>query len=250
MPSISSSGNISPASTTRRASSYSTTVMFLPMAPSPPRGITLSVRLRHGLWFEPPRVHDVHTARAPSCQQDRARQRLYRMFSRPTTSPCSARTRLTASSTPGMNDSRERESCRMVSVSPRPPKMTSWWATSPGDARCGWGPPSHARLTPGLFDPQAGEPDVPEGASSLRFVVELDDLAGAEVLRPPARRTASSAPRPWRNWEPRARRTPWLDASSSIAARSAGGQPGGAHHHRRPVRAGRSGCCPAQRPGR
>ena len=38
----------------------------------------------------------------------------------------------TASSTPGMNDSRSVESWRIVSVWPTSPRMTSWWATSPG----------------------------------------------------------------------------------------------------------------------
>src|SRR3954447_11842394 len=40
MPSWSGVGNISPVSTTTIAPSYSTTVMFLPISPSPPRGRT------------------------------------------------------------------------------------------------------------------------------------------------------------------------------------------------------------------
>src|SRR3972149_5859642 len=42
-PSISSSGNISPASTMIRSSPSSKTVMFLPISPRPPRGITRSL---------------------------------------------------------------------------------------------------------------------------------------------------------------------------------------------------------------
>ena len=38
MPSISAVGNISPVSTTTMRPSYSTTVMFLPISPSPPEG--------------------------------------------------------------------------------------------------------------------------------------------------------------------------------------------------------------------
>src|SRR5680860_982671 len=43
IPSISSSGNISPASMSIIESPYSTTVIFLPIAPNPPRGTTLSL---------------------------------------------------------------------------------------------------------------------------------------------------------------------------------------------------------------
>ena len=46
MPSWSGVGNISPVSTTTIRSSYSTTVMFLPISPSPPSGRTRSVPLR------------------------------------------------------------------------------------------------------------------------------------------------------------------------------------------------------------
>src|SRR3972149_10287384 len=41
-PSISSSGNMSPASTAMIASPYSRSIMFLPISPRPPRGITRS----------------------------------------------------------------------------------------------------------------------------------------------------------------------------------------------------------------
>src|SRR5205823_12923091 len=54
-------------------------------------------------------------------------------FSSPTTGERSSDPTLrTASRTPGMNDSREIESCRTESVCPTPPKMTSWCATRPG----------------------------------------------------------------------------------------------------------------------
>src|SRR3984885_8750994 len=52
--------------------------------------------------------------------------------SSPITSPRCARTARTAATMPGPNNSRASESCRSVSVSPVPPKMVSWCATSPG----------------------------------------------------------------------------------------------------------------------
>src|SRR6202453_992208 len=52
--------------------------------------------------------------------------------SSPIVKPDSLRTFFTARTIPGPNESRERESWRMVSVSPRPPKSTSWCATYPG----------------------------------------------------------------------------------------------------------------------
>ena len=51
----------------------------------------------------------------------------------------------TASSTPGMNEARSSESCRMVSVSPCPPSSTSWWATSPASRTECTCTPVHAR---------------------------------------------------------------------------------------------------------
>src|SRR3989304_10136846 len=54
-PSISSSGNMRPASTMVRSSPSSKTIMFLPISPRPPRGITrsFSVMLEepHLLWL-------------------------------------------------------------------------------------------------------------------------------------------------------------------------------------------------------
>ena len=41
-PNISSSGNIKPASITMMSSSYSITIMFLPISPNPPIGIIFS----------------------------------------------------------------------------------------------------------------------------------------------------------------------------------------------------------------
>ena len=43
MPSISSSGNIRPASITTMSFSYSMAYIFLPISPSPPKGINFSV---------------------------------------------------------------------------------------------------------------------------------------------------------------------------------------------------------------
>src|SRR3954454_12164257 len=55
----------------------------------------------------------------------------------PSVSPLCSPTQRTPRSTPGMNDSRASESCRMVSVSPCPPSNTSWCATSPAN-RTAW----------------------------------------------------------------------------------------------------------------
>ena len=52
--------------------------------------------------------------------------------SSPIVKPDCLRTLRTASTIPGPNESRESESWRIVSVSPSPPKSTSWCATSPG----------------------------------------------------------------------------------------------------------------------
>src|SRR3990170_485496 len=54
------------------------------------------------------------------------------IVSKPSTISCRPITSLTASTTPGMNDSRLVESWRIVRVSPGPPKITAWWATKPG----------------------------------------------------------------------------------------------------------------------
>src|SRR5258708_37786446 len=48
-PSMSSLGNIRPASTTMMRPSYSSAIMFSPISPSPPRGMTLSRLTRGGL---------------------------------------------------------------------------------------------------------------------------------------------------------------------------------------------------------
>ena len=58
-----------------------------------------------------------------------------------------------------MKLSRESESWRMVSVSPSPPRMTSWWATRPG-RRTEW-----MGTSPSIR--AAVRSAVPEGASSL-----------------------------------------------------------------------------------
>ena len=70
------------------------------------------------------------------------------------------RPRRTASSTPGMNDSRSIESWRIVSVWPTSPRMTSWWATRPG-RRTEW-----IGTSPSISS--AVRAAVPLGASSLR----------------------------------------------------------------------------------
>src|SRR5581483_12483685 len=58
-PSISSSGNMSPQSTTTMSSSSSNTIMFLPISPNPPRGMT---RRRPSLITIPadPQLEEAH----------------------------------------------------------------------------------------------------------------------------------------------------------------------------------------------
>src|SRR5664280_85795 len=52
MPNISSSGNIRPQSMTTMSSPYSNTYMFLPISPTPPRGMMRSgVSLETGFWL-------------------------------------------------------------------------------------------------------------------------------------------------------------------------------------------------------
>ena len=60
------------------------------------------------------------------------------------------RTARTAISTPGMNEARSSESCRMVSVSPGVPSSTSWCATRPGSrTECTRTPSTLAPRAPG-----------------------------------------------------------------------------------------------------
>src|SRR6187401_2594006 len=49
MPNISSSGNISPQSITTMSSPYSNRYMFLPISPTPPRGMIRSGRFGSGI---------------------------------------------------------------------------------------------------------------------------------------------------------------------------------------------------------
>src|SRR5581483_7578713 len=80
--------------------------------------------------------------------------------SRPTVTPGGSSPSLaSASSTPGTNASREVVSWRIVSVWPRPPRITSWWATSPG-SRTEWIGTSPAIAAAVAFA-------VPDGASSF-----------------------------------------------------------------------------------
>ena len=90
----------------------------------------------------------------------------------------------TASSTPGMKDSREIESWRTVSVWPRPPKITSWCATRPGSRTLWIG---GVRAPAGLRDQLRRALRGARRRVELRVVVQLDDLAvghvGSDQLR-------------------------------------------------------------------
>ena len=92
-----------------------------------------------------------------------------------------------------MNDSRESESCRMVRVWPTAPKMTSWWATSPG-SRTLWIGDHAVAAAPRARPASTNSPvraAVPDGSIQLALVVQFDHLAGREVPRRPRGRTAS-----------------------------------------------------------
>ena len=79
-----------------------------------------------------------------------------------------------------MNDSRSIESCRMVSVWPTSPKITSWWATSPAAGPSG----SAASPFPEACAHQRGGPGGgPARRVDLAVVVELDDLGLRHVPR-------------------------------------------------------------------
>ena len=100
------------------------------------------------------------------------------------------------SSTPGVKETRSSESCRIVSVSPSPPRITSWCATRPRirrpctrmpstsaprapssevRGRVGDGPPG---LAPGLGDQGRRTAGGAGGRVGLVGVVQLDDLDG------------------------------------------------------------------------
>ena len=121
-----------------------------------------------------------------------------RRASRPTVRPGRDRTAFTAVSTPGMNDTCERESWRIVSVWPSPPRITSWCATRPG-SRTEWTrmpvdvgasalprraprerPAARTRL-PRRRHPARGGHRGSRGRVRLVRVVELDDLDVRQV---------------------------------------------------------------------
>src|SRR3954470_19512984 len=118
-------------------------------------------------------------------------------FSRPIVGERSSEPTLRmARRTPGMKDSRSIESCRIVSVWPSPPKMTSWCATKPG-SRTEWigsgavPPAGGVRSAGGAArgaDQLGGARCRARRGVELLVVVELDDLALRHVLRDELRR--------------------------------------------------------------
>src|SRR6185312_11987254 len=81
-------------------------------------------------------VHRSSSPCAPAAQSPSSR-------SRPIVTPGRSPTAFTASSTPGMNDVRSYESCRMLSDCPVVPSSTSSWATRPRRrTECTWMPPA------------------------------------------------------------------------------------------------------------
>ena len=146
------------------------------------------------------------TPAAPGIRRSRGRAGA----SSPTVSPGRWRTALTASSTPGMNEVRSTESCRIVSTSPGDPNSTSSCATRPGSrTACTRTPSTSAPRAPsrpwvvgsgGGVRPARRRAAamacavlvaVPLGRVDLALVVQLDDLGGVvepgggdgEVLR-------------------------------------------------------------------
>src|SRR4051812_38104312 len=131
----------------------------------------------------------------------------------PSVSPLCSPTQRTPRRTPGMNDSRASESCRMVSVSPCPPSNTSWCATSPANRTAWtWMPSTSAPRAPssscvvasgeGLFaracaTSSAVRRAVPLGASTLlgwcSSTISTESKYGAAVA---ANRIINTAPMP------------------------------------------------------
>ena len=114
--------------------------------------------------------------------------RNYSSVSRPTVRPGgSVRTASRALSTPGTNASRELVSWRIVSVSPGPPRITSWCATRPG-SRTEWMGTSPPILAAVAFA-------VPDGASSFVSAWSSTISArGSERAASSAKRIISTAP--------------------------------------------------------
>src|SRR5574337_737196 len=74
IPNISSSGNINPASITSRSSAASTTIMFNPISPKPPKGMILTVRSSDTELRLPCRGSEVQAPRR-ACSEPRRRGR-------------------------------------------------------------------------------------------------------------------------------------------------------------------------------
>ena len=140
-----------------------------------------------------------------------------------------------------MNETRSRESWRIVRVSPTPPRMTSWWATRPRtrspwtrmpstaaprapsrpvEVASGLGPNPAWRRAAAISS--AVRRDVPDGASAL---------SGGAARPPrwtrrtglPRPRTSSSERRRWRSSGPPAHRVPalWASQPRRVSRRSA-----------------------------
>ena len=129
----------------------------------------------------------------------------------------SRRPRRTARTTPGMKLWRSIESWRIESVWPSPPKITSWWATRPG-SRTEW--IGSCTLPPASPISSAVRLAVPEGASILLVVVQLDDLAlghvrGDQLRRLHHQHRADREVRAPRSTSPRRRPPPPRARSSS-----------------------------------
>ena len=142
---------------------------------------------------------------------------------------------------PGVNDARSSESCRIVRVSPGPPRTTSWWATRPrsadgvhadavdvgaaGARRARW----RSRRASARSRPRGGRRrSAPPYAARCRTARRPCRGGAARRSRPtrrtarPPRRSASSGSRRSRSWARPARRRPGASASQPLERRRAG----------------------------
>ena len=159
------------------------------MRPTPSTGIARSSRTRRSVSPTAPVAPTTATLivqpRSARARRDTRRAR--------SSDPGRDRTRRIASTMPPANDSRESESCRIVSTSPVPPNSTSWCATRPRSRTLWIGTCGALRAA---RDALGGQPRGAARRVALLIVVQFDDLDRRKVRRRAAPRTASSSTAP------------------------------------------------------